>query len=498
MNLSISYLTAVFGIICAKCLGFLRESVVAGKFGASSLTDIYFQVFSVANVVFTAVGVSLSVLVVKSINASKCTNERGFVKIFLKKALAYSLIAELVLAGLGKVFVTALLPGLTQNEFHTALKLYYIMLPTLLFITPAYTLNGVLQNKGRFFVTSVLSMPFNIIIIGSLLSGLKNIYAFGAVTTVGWAAQLLFLLPFYFKSVPKTSQSVSKKAVFQSLTLSELCFIIVSNLVFQLLFVMDKAFVSANAGMSSAIHYSSYLFTTVSGIFLAGMSAVFFPSLTKSISEKDENGANSLIRYTLLFMLAVFAAYLMLVGLYAKNIISLLYERGNFTAENTRVVSEYFRIYSLCIFGYITQELLFKIFYAKNRYKLTVISAVLIMASNLAADFIFKSSPFLIVVSTAVLCCVLAAAMFFVLAREHKGIFNPKFGKMSLARLASSLVFPLCYLPFYMLGFAENSGKLFFAVPAVIGSLAYLALLWKFGILKEIFLYKSAKGEQEK
>ena len=40
MNLSLSYFVMVSGILGAKLLGFVRELVVANKFGTSQLTDI--------------------------------------------------------------------------------------------------------------------------------------------------------------------------------------------------------------------------------------------------------------------------------------------------------------------------------------------------------------------------------------------------------------------------------------------------------------------------
>ena len=487
MNLSLSYLTMVIGILCAKCLGFVRESVVAGSFGASTLTDIYFQIFSVANVIFAAIGVSLSTLVVKSINASKCENERGFIKVFLKKTLIYASGSIVVLAFLGYPITKLLLPGISGSEFFVALKLYYVMLPTFLFIVSAYTLNGILQNKGKFFITSILSVPFNIIIIGSLLLGVRNIYVFGAVTTVGWAAQFLFLLPTFLKTVKNNGMPVEKSEVFKNTNMAEILFIFVSNLVFQLLFIIDKAFVSGSEGVTSAIHYSSYLFTTVSSIFLAGMSAVFFPSLTKSISENNEEKTNSLIQYTLTFMFTVFVAYLMISGFYHRNIISLLYERGSFTKEATTVTARYFLIYSFCIFGYITQELLFKIFYAKGKYFITVLSAGLVILANFICDFIFKANPLYIVLSTAIICIVFAGVLFVILSKLHKGLFNKKFFVSVIKIILASLVFPVCFFAFK--GFI-GINNLMFAVPVCISSALYLLVLWKTGIVKEILFKK--------
>ena len=67
----ISYIMVVIGILTAKCLGFLREIVFASVFGASEYTDIYFQIFSIASLVFTGVGTALATLVIKNLNKSE-------------------------------------------------------------------------------------------------------------------------------------------------------------------------------------------------------------------------------------------------------------------------------------------------------------------------------------------------------------------------------------------------------------------------------------------
>ena len=63
-----TYLIMVMGIMIAKCLGFGRNIIFASAFGASELTDIYFQVFGIATYVFTGIGTSLATLVIKNLN----------------------------------------------------------------------------------------------------------------------------------------------------------------------------------------------------------------------------------------------------------------------------------------------------------------------------------------------------------------------------------------------------------------------------------------------
>lgn len=494
MNLSISYILMVVGILLAKAMGFVRELFLGNNFGTGLTMDIYAQIFSVASVIFTAVGVALSTFVIKSINNKMIqdeTEEREFVGFFFKYALIFSLAFTVVLYALSYPLTKLLLPGLSAGDFSVALKLFWIMLPSLSFIVLTYTAMGLLQNKNKFFITSVVSFPFNLILICSMLLGVRDIYTLGAVTTIGWAAHFVFLLPSLLKQNYKLWSSTDQTEKLRSVNPMEILFILISNMVFQFLFIIDKSFASTNAGFPSAIHYSSTLFTTVSSIFLVAMSAVFFPSVTKAMKENDTVKINSLIRYALTFMFAIFVPFLMIVVIYHKEIITLLYQRGEFTRESVNLVAPAFLLYAFCVFGYITQELLFKIFYAKGKYKLTVISAVSILLLNVVANFIFRGSFFGIVGSTTVICLIFSGVMFYWLTKETNGFINKIFLKNLGTILLSSMIFIAVHLIFkYTVGYTY---KVSFILPVAISAVIYLAVLYCTRILKLILTAKEEK-----
>lgn len=491
MNLSVSYILMVAGILIAKAMGYVRDMFLGNNFGTGITMDIYTQVFSVASVIFTAVGVALSTFVIKSINNRLIENEaeeREFVGYFFKRALMISVIGTIGLFMLSFPVTKLLLPGLSDHDFFVALRLFWIMLPSLCFIVLTYTTMGLLQNRNKFFITSIVSLPFNILIIGSMLLGVNNIYILGAVTTLGWAAHFLFLYPTLHKEGYKLWSNTNQADKLRSVKPMEILFILVSNMVFQFLFIIDKSFASINEGFPSAIHYASNLFTTVSSVFLVAMSAIFFPSLTKAVKENNPEKTNGLIRYSLTFLFAIFIPFLMIVAIYHRDIITLLYQRGEFTVESVNLVAPAFLLYSLCVFGFMTQELLFKIFYTKGKYMITVISAVGILVANMICNYFFRHSFYAIVGSTAGVCIVFSVVMFILLLKESPGIINRKFLKNILMILIASVVFLLSHLVFQ--NTVGYTNKIMFAIPVIIGGVIYLAILFATNILKQLLLSK--------
>ncbi len=491
MNLSVSYILMVAGILLAKAMGFLRDMFLGNNFGTGITMDIYTQIFSVASVVFTAVGVALSTFVIKSINNRLIqdeTEEKEFVGFFFKRSLMISLLGTVGLFLLSFPATKLLLPGLATDDFYVALRLFWIMLPSLCFIVLTYTAMGLLQNKNKFFITSIVSLPFNVLIIGSMLLGVNNIYILGAVTTSGWAAHFLFLYPSLKKEGYKLWSNTNHTDKLRLVKPMEILLILISNMVFQFLFIVDKSFASSNAGFPSAIHYASFLFTTVCSVFLVAMSAIFFPSLTKAMKENNPQKTNGLIRYSLTFLFAIFVPFLVIVGIYHREIITLLYQRGEFTVESVNLVAPAFLIYSLCVFAFMSQELLFKIFYAKGKYMVTVISAVGILVANIICNYFFRNSFYGIVGSTAGVCVVFSVVMFLLLLRESPGMINRQFLKNIAIILISSAVFWIAHLIFKST--VGYTNKLMFVIPVVAGGVIYLGILFAANILKQLLSSK--------
>ena len=89
----------------------------------------------------------------------------------------------------------------------------------------------------------------------------------------------------------------------------EICWVFISNMMFQLCLMLDKSMVVSDSGMASCVNYSSNLFVTVSSVFIVAMSSVTFPSLTKSYEEKDiENVKKTFSNTTLKMMITTVQA----------------------------------------------------------------------------------------------------------------------------------------------------------------------------------------------
>lgn len=494
-----AYIMVVLGIVMAKGLGFFRDIVFAEIFGTGVLADIYFQVFGLVTLIFTGIGVALSTLVIKNINkAENLGRERAYVSHFIGKAFLYLISAVAVMAVFAPQIVGVILPSIGGQESELAFKLFYIMLPSMIFVVIAYIISGVLQNERAFFITSIMSLPYNVIIILTLYLLDASILTIGAVTTLGWFLHIVILLPSFYK---KNYTLISReKYIGKSDKSNEILWIFISNMMFQICLYTDRAFVSGDAGMAATFNYASNLFITISSIFVVAMSTVVFPSISKNYEEGNIDYVNETLRYIITVMAAIFLPFLLVVGFFGTNVIGLLYERGSFTGDSTLAVAIMFFVYSMGILGYTTQELFNKILYLAGKYNYSVIGTIAVVILNVIINILIvlfvPRTPFadsyitfpslLIAVSTTVLMTVYAVVMSFGLRKVVGGYWKKDLlialGKIIIAGGMATAT----YAVFNTFMNTFTHGRFTFIIPLVVCGAVYIASLLATGVAKQL------------
>lgn len=484
-----AYIMVVIGILVAKCLGFLRDIVFASAFGASEYTDIYFQVFGLASLVFTGIGGALSTLVIKNLNKPEnrgADRQREYVAQFITKTSLIVIAVTAVLYVFAGPIVNILLPGLGEHMHGEAVRIMYIMLPSCLFVTVAYIMSGVLQNCGVFFITSIMSLPYNVIIIASLFAPDTSITTVSTITTVGWFLHIVILLPCFIKKGFRFVGSLSAASSSKDNN-REAVYIFISSMMFQLVFMIDKASVSSDSGAASTVNYASNLFVTIASVFVVAMSNVSYPSICRHFESGDTQMVRKILQYIITVLLAIFVPFILAVSCFGEDIISLLYQRGEFTAEMSRTTATLFCIYTFGIFGYVCQELFNKILYLDGKYVYTVAGTLAAVISKPFVNMIFANgNAELAALSTTVIFALYALCIMLAIKKTVGNYFSKKLaaniGKILLSGAAALAAFELTK----GLNLPLAGTKIGFAVSLMICAVVYLAVLAVSGCVKYI------------
>ncbi len=484
-----TYLIMVFGILVAKALGLVRNSFLASSFGASELTDIYSQVFGIATFVFTGIGTALATLVIKNMNKQQEGGEsakRRYVSYFLAKTSLIVTMVTVVMYLCTDWIIKIILPGLDTSFFAAAQKMMYIMLPSGLFVIVAYIISGVLQNCKVFFVTSIMSLPYNVIIILSLLLKDIDIQTVSVITTIGWFLHVVILLPsFYKKGYRFIYRGNEEKISFVKERNLEVLYIFISGMMFQMCFLFDKAALSHDSGAATTINYASTFFVTIASIFVVAMSNVSFPSISKSYEKGDKEKVKTVTQQLILLLFAIIVPFILVAVFFGGDIISVMYERDKFDSVLTQETAVLFVIYTFGIFGYICQELFNKILYLGSRYAYPVISSVVIMVLKpLINLFVVDYGVKTVALSTTILFTVYAVVIALAIIKVTGNYFSKQLVWNLLKILLAGALSLLTYFAYCALGLDGVGGRLGFVFPLAICGLVYVVVIWVSGLVK--------------
>ncbi len=480
-------------ILASKALGFVRDMVIAASIGTSRLADVYTQVFGISSLLFTSIGMAIS-----SVNIPNLTHYSLNESAEKRREYAAGLFAQITLLAalvsvLGILFAPVaaklILPGLDSGTAGVAASLTRIMFPTLIFICLAYITSGILQVHKHFLISSLISIPFNLLIITALLIWKNDIFVLGYVTTIGWLLQFLVQLPVLLKEKYRFSLKLHFENPHTREVYMKLLPILLGNAALQLCLITGRAFAShLDEGSGAALSFGSTLFTTITSVFIVAMSTVTFPDLSKYCLERDFDRLKGLLKYIFKVLFLILVPYILFVTLYSRDIIQLVYQRGIFTDRSTDMTSEAFLFYSFCIAGYVSQEIFNRVYYALKKYNTPMKLSLICITINLVlVALVYKSYGIAgIAASTAVSFLVYAVLMGISIRKEIGNFLGRDFiGFLARLALCSAGILAVSVL-FGLLKLGGVVGSLL--LPLAVGAAVYLVLAYLTGILKETIL----------
>ena len=155
--------------LVTKLFGFVREILVAARFGATIETDAFLIAFSIPTVLFVSIGTALSTVFIPVFSEYLALRSREeairFAANLLNVLLGLCVLLTLAGIALAPQIVSVLAPGFSGYAFDLAVKLTRIMLPLLVILMATYIQTGILQSFEQFIILAVISIPYNLVLI---------------------------------------------------------------------------------------------------------------------------------------------------------------------------------------------------------------------------------------------------------------------------------------------------------------------------------------------
>lgn len=382
----------------SKVLGFIREIILMNFYGLSYYSDVYITTMNIPIVMFAGIGTALATTFIPIYY--EVYQEEGEKKSleFVNNVFNIIIIITLALSILGFIFAKEIIGifaiGFKDEKLILAIKFIRVMIVGIVFIAAKSIITAYLQIKDNFKIPGLIGLPYNIIIIISIVLSVKgNIYILAIGTLLAMLSQFMFQLPFAIKYGYKYKFyiNINDKNLKKMIHLVMPVFIGVA--VTQINVMIDRTIASTlGEGSIAALNSANRLNEFVMGMFIATLASVIYPMLSKASSNKDNkvffNSIKKSINSVVILVTPISIGAIVL----ANPIVKLLFERGAFDSNSTKMTSIALMFYSVGMLAFGIREILNKVFYSMQDTKTPMINGALSILINIIFNIILSRS----------------------------------------------------------------------------------------------------------
>lgn len=403
------------GVMVSRLLGLVREQVLAYLFPARLGLDAFYAAFRIPNLLRDMFGEgALSKAFISTLSdveskegdeaslrlANLVFNALGVVMSVLTiLGIVYAdTIVDVIFGGEGfdVALPEAVAFGLATKRDLTVL-LTRIMFPFILLVTLAALAMGVLNARGKFFVPAMASSFFNLgsVVVGVAGAALAPRYGYhptvGMAVGVlaGGALQLLWQMP----SLSATGFRFRPDFSFRDPRLFEVARLfgpgaLVASTV-QVNVMVNSIFASRGEGWVSWLSQSFRVLHLPLGLIGVAVSVATLPALSRAVAagKNDQflETFSDAIRLVILFTVPATVGLLVL----ADPIVRLIFEQGEFGADDTLQVAAALRFYAVGLLSYASVKIVTDGFYAIKDVRAPMKVSLLGMLANLLLNWLF-------------------------------------------------------------------------------------------------------------
>lgn len=386
----------------SRILGYIKDMIVAGLFGASAIADAFFVAFRIPNLfreLFAEGSMSSAFIPVLTEYKTKHSMQEAQSLTASVAVVVFVIVGAICLLGIvfAPMIVTAIAPGFVNNpeKFQMAVLMTRIMFPFLLCSSIASVMMGALNTVGIFFIPALAPALLNVITILSITTLswhlTEPILSLAIGITAGGMVQVLWQAPAFFKAGFRLFRSV--KASFKHPAVKRIAKLILPSTaamaVSQINIFISTILASfLIEGSITYLYYSMRLIQFPIGIFGVAMGMAVLPLLSRHASVGDLKSVGEDFNFAL--RLLFFITLPAMAGLIALRvpIVNVLFQRGKFDYTALIGTADALLFYSLGIWAIVAVRITTSAFYSLQNTKTPVKVAMIAMLSNVVLSIL--------------------------------------------------------------------------------------------------------------
>lgn len=493
-SLAKSAMAVTIMMLLSKILGLLREVLLANQFGTSYIVDAYTIAISLPTVLFTifASGFSHSYLPVYSRLRDE-EKKRYFFNNVLTIFTVISIFIAIVCFVGSDLLVHILAPGFDGKVAEITsvfIKIVVIYLPFYtifnFFCTEESTKeNFILSNFCNFILVNIL------IIVSIIVAAFTTSYVliWGYVLSMVVATVILGMKMFIRGSIVYEPTFNMQDEYFKQMFYMAIP-IGLSLFVNQLNSVVDRMFASSlGEGVTSALSYADKVQLIPYSLVVSVFITICNPRMTQKFADNNMNEGMYYTKKAVMIAIYISIPIVLILLVYSLPFVRMLFERGVFNADSSRLTAACLALYSIGIPFYAFREISTRVLTANLMQKKILKNTILVVSINCLLDMAlvrfldYKGLP----IATSLAGGIACTLMYFDMKKAGLHVFDRGIIKeiikiiiLSVIDLGISYVFFIAFLRFI-------GESIAFLVACIIYCSIYLLFSWILRI--DIFLW---------
>ena len=326
-------------MLAFKVVAFIKQAFIAYYFGATIETDAYFIAWGFVTGISEAVIKAIGISVVAIYTSYRINKGKEAASKLINALLEVTFPCFIVIAGIiiicAPVIGKLIAPSYEGDVALLVVSFLRILAPVLIFAGVQMIFGAMLDSYKSFFIPRLESFFYSVLVILSciFLSRALHVNALVLAQYVSSALFLILLLisiskfhKFFFTGI---SDEPELKRIF--LTAVPM---IVGNSALQINQMVDKAITSGlGDGTTSALYYCHILYECVVNIMIANLGNVMFANFAEMVAKGEKEKVRETLTRAVNTLICFLTGITIITVVFAKDIVSIVYLRGNFTYD---------------------------------------------------------------------------------------------------------------------------------------------------------------------
>lgn len=380
-----------------KFLSLIRDAKIASVFGLQGATDVYFYAITLIVLVSAFIPRSINTTVIPALMRASLGGDEKAKLMLLSNIVSCTMIAGFLMAvafGLIAFWPSAvelLTPGFDDSQRHDLSLMILMGIPSIFFLSIVAVNRGYLQSEGRFLESQISELCLALVGIAAMLYFADSLGFYVLIIAIVVASILqigiqtfgLSRLPFRY--TPYINLQDRQMKVIGVLIVP----VLISTGISDISKIVDQALGSTlDGGGLSALAFGGKINGLVVGICIVSLVTVIFPIISKSAASGDIVKLKDELRQVINTVLMITLPATVIVLTLSDNIVSVLFERGQFGTDATKITSEVLFFYSLGLAFAGLRLVLIKVFYSLQDTITVVKCAIVASITNIILNFV--------------------------------------------------------------------------------------------------------------